>query len=139
MVVTIKRWGSSPFGTFGELAVGGFRCFTVERPWLNNEPWVSCIPNGEYEMTPTRYHRRNINTWELGPVPGRTRILIHPGNTWTDVRGCVAVGSTLGYISGSWAVLNSRQEFGNPMKALPWTPHTIIISGPTVDFAARGI
>jgi len=50
----ILRYGSIPtMGTFGELKLWNdmelvFTAYTVERPWLNNTPFKSCIPAGNY-------------------------------------------------------------------------------------------
>ena len=41
-----------PNGTNGELLHLSNRvCFTIELPWKNNEPRVSCIPEGRYQLT----------------------------------------------------------------------------------------
>ena len=44
----LQRFAYTPFGTFGRLYMPEFQCFTIERPWLNNVPKESCIPEGEY-------------------------------------------------------------------------------------------
>jgi uncharacterized protein DUF5675 len=64
---------------------------TLERPWRENEPDVSCIPAGTY--TCMRYHSEKYkNTFEITGVPGRTKILFHRGNEIPDTLGCVLVG-----------------------------------------------
>ena len=36
-------------GMFGRIyAPNNFTAFTVERPWMNNLPFISCIPPGSY-------------------------------------------------------------------------------------------
>lgn len=48
MSVTLERFAYSPFGTFGKLIYGDKTFLTVERPWLGNKPYKSCIPEGVY-------------------------------------------------------------------------------------------
>lgn len=66
--------------------------YTIERPWLNNEPFKSCIPEGEYTCK-SYSSERFPDVWKVCNVEGRTHILIHIGNYVTDVVGCVAVGT----------------------------------------------
>lgn len=112
--VTIQRFAYTPWGTFGRLVYNDFRAFTVERPWLDNKPRESCIPDGNYTL-------EWYNSPKFGPTwavigdtvslfpsnKARSAILIHPGNTMDDLLGCIALGSTLGTVNGKWAVLNS--------------------------------
>ena len=48
----LTRFTSTDHGTFGKLYVGDKTFFTVEKPWLNNTPFKSCIPSGEYKLIP---------------------------------------------------------------------------------------
>ena len=41
-------------GTFGTIDLGNRLIHTVEREWLNNEPMVSCIPAGTYDVKPNQ-------------------------------------------------------------------------------------
>lgn len=84
--------------TLGSLAVGNTPWFfTVERPWLNNAPFVSCIPAGQYPWkwvdtgTAGNRHGRGIG---IEDVDGRTLIRIHIANVASQVEGCVGVGMT---------------------------------------------
>ena len=73
---------------------------TVERPWRNNEPFVSCIPEGIYPLVLGVFHRNtpeledDYPSWEIHDVPGRTLVKMHRANRPTDVQGCVGVGKT---------------------------------------------
>lgn len=68
---------------------------TIERPWLDNEPFVSCIPGGTYLVK--KYSSESFpDVWEITKVPGRSKILIHIANYWHDVRGCVGPGLSRG-------------------------------------------
>lgn len=82
-----------PFGVYGLLRLPGFACWTVERPWLGNEPWVSCVPNGEYDLVWHPWSARDGMTVPmLANVPDRSAILIHPANFPHEVQGCIGVG-----------------------------------------------
>ena len=99
-------------GTFGILLDDSNypMCVTVENPWKNNEPSVSCIPCGRYEVMPVTSPRFGP-TWEVIDVEGRTHILFHKGNTHLDTQGCIVVGSRYGQLSGIPAVLESNAAF----------------------------
>lgn len=68
-----------------------FKCKTLELPWLNNQVQKSCIPAGKYQVV-TRFSPKFKNHFHLLDVPGRTWILIHSGNYYTDILGCILVG-----------------------------------------------
>lgn len=121
----LTRFAYTPFGTFGRLLVNGKEVYTVERPWLDNKPNVSCIPEGTYVMrqrdsgvvyrsTGQAYQRG----WEVTGVPDRSFIMIHPGNTLDDLQGCIAPGKALTSMGGKWAVSSSRPAFDELMTAL---------------------
>ena len=123
MIVTMEPFAYSPMGRFCNLTVeGGFSCYTVERPWLDNQPFKSCIPEGEYEILLGRYHRgdggRGYDAYELQDVPGRSLIKIHRANNMDQLLGCIAPGTTLGWYKGRWAVLNSTTAFRQFMQAM---------------------
>lgn len=122
----LVRFAYTPFGTFGRLSVPEFQCFTVERPWLNNVPRESCIPEGDYEMVLGRFNRGGYPAYELIGVPGRSLIKIHRGNTMDDVLGCIALGRSLGWVANKWAVISSRVAFGQFMGIMSGTEKTTI-------------
>lgn len=105
-------------GTFGTLTMPEFRCYTVERPWLDNEPGVSCIPNGQYEVVPARFYRGDYDAYILIEVPDRELIKMHIANTMDDVHGCIGLGNQLGWVYEKWAVLNSRPTFALFMRMM---------------------
>lgn len=76
----------------GRLLFAGQSVYTIERPWLLNKPFESCIPEGDYSLNPyssTRYP----NVWQVANVPGRTHILIHAANYAHQLAGCIAPGT----------------------------------------------
>jgi len=89
----------------------GFYLFTLENPWKDNQPNISCIPAGTYNVVPysgTKYQ----NVWKLENVEGREAILIHWGNTEKNTEGCILVGANVGMLGGEKAVLSSRKAIG---------------------------
>ncbi|MBB6459382.1 DUF5675 family protein [Flammeovirga kamogawensis] len=74
-----------------------FSCDTLELPWKENKNRISCIPEGIYKAVfrdfgayaNRAFHIQQKNGKE---VEGRTGILIHSGNFFTDTRGCILVG-----------------------------------------------
>lgn len=87
---------------YGELETAtGWSCKTLELPWRNNSPLISCIPTGEYRCLWTRSARlsllsnKEVYTYEVLGVPSRAGIRIHPANFTTQLRGCIALGKAL--------------------------------------------
>jgi hypothetical protein len=123
-------------GTFGVLSLGAQQWYTVERPWENNKPSISCIPAGTYEVKLGMYYsgdgpggKPDYPAYEILNVPGRALIKIHKGNRMLDVKGCVALGKDLGADRGDWCVLGSREAFSEFMTAAAVIdPHEITIT-----------
>lgn len=109
--LVLERFCYADGATFGRMLVGGRVLYTVERPWLGNQPRVSCIPEGIYRCRPRRFFRGDHDAIEVCNVPGRTHILFHKGNRASDVLGCIAVGAELGVLGSDWAVLKSSEGF----------------------------
>jgi hypothetical protein len=124
----------SGMGTFSVLSFSGFSCYTVERPWIDNEKNISCVPPGIYPLrmrasavVSKTTKRKYLEGWEICEVPGREWIMLHVANTAEDVEGCVGVGDTLGVVDNKWAVMNSMKTFDQFMRALPPGEHRIEI------------
>lgn len=99
----LPRGPSTDQGTFGKLilppSIVDKSFYTVELPWRDNKPKISCIPPGLY-----------VCRWHISPkfgpsyiitnVPGRSDCLLHNGNwagdealEWfTNSDGCILVG-----------------------------------------------
>jgi hypothetical protein len=69
---------------------GQLKCHSIELPWHNNEPSVSCIPEGTYECE--KHISDHLgNCLHVLNVPKRADILIHPANNAIkELRGCIA-------------------------------------------------
>lgn len=78
-------------GTNGKLEYQGkLICHTIELPWKDNTPKISCIPEGEYFLT-KRYSRKFGWHLELLQVHNRSLILFHPANdAKQELQGCIA-------------------------------------------------
>ena len=100
MNITILR-SYFPTGTNGRLYINGvFQCYTIELPWLNNEPQVSCIPEGEY-VVEKRYSPHLGRHLLVTGVPGRDLILVHAANdALHELKGCIAPVTSLLQIPG---------------------------------------
>lgn len=105
-MINLQRFSYDPRGTLGLLTVEGHRFYTIERPWMNNERSISCIPEGEYEL---EWHQSPRFGWcyQVKDVANRSHILIHVANYATDVTGCVGLGMSL--MGDRIAVANSRK------------------------------
>ncbi len=96
--------------TLGSLIVGDLWLRTLELPWKDNLPNISCIPAGEYrcdylEKSASGKYKR---CWHVREVPGRTGCLFHSGNIPSHTRGCLLLGVRRGWLKGRPAVFNSR-------------------------------
>lgn len=75
--------------TEGEILLpDGTHIFTLELPWRDNEPDISCIPEGEYIVD--RDFTGKHQYYRLREVNGRTDIEIHPANKVSELNGCIA-------------------------------------------------
>lgn len=63
---------------------------TLERPWLNNQVSISCIPEGRYLVHRDKNGR--FQYYRLESVNGRTDIEFHGGVIPTHSEGCILVG-----------------------------------------------
>lgn len=104
----LTRLESSDQGTFGILSLGEYSWHTVERPWLDNAPNVSCIPTGTYKVRMTWSNRFKRQMYLLSGIPGRSGVRIHPANLAKQLNGCIALGLQSGRIDGIKAVLLSK-------------------------------
>ena len=81
-----------PDKTAGQIIVDGHSFKTLERPWLNNEPFVSCIPPGNYIVK--RDKTGNHQFYSITDVVNRTNIEIHVANKVNELLGCIALGAS---------------------------------------------
>lgn len=94
---------------------GIFKC--LELPWLDNQRNISCIPEGKYKVVKRKTEKRGLH-FHILDVPGRTWILLHPGNYYFDIQGCQLPGMSftdinkdgLLDVTGSTIALNKMLE-----------------------------
>lgn len=90
--------GTGALITFDDFEADPLSVFCVERPWKDNEPFESCIPEGEYiaKKRDERYALAKYpDAWEVQDVDGRTSILFHAANRPHEVHGCIALNLNL--------------------------------------------
>lgn len=102
--LTLTRLASMPFGVFGQLG----DLVTLERPWKDNAPGISCIPAGTYTAVRRMSPRFGRELFMLQDVPGRDYVELHAGNLPGDTEGCLILGSRYGCLGGEWCVLDSQ-------------------------------
>lgn len=88
----------------GVMSVGTEMFYTLERPWLNNKPFMSCIPKKTYVVRKVKRPSGKI-AYHILNVENRTKILIHPGNDVEHSSGCILPG----FRPHSDGVLDSRR------------------------------
>lgn len=72
-----------------------FKCVMLEPPWKNNVVGISCIPAGNYFLTPRKPEdspKFKYPHFIVEGVPNRDYILIHRGNFNSKTRGCFLPG-----------------------------------------------
>ena len=124
-------------GTFSTLhrQDGSKVCCFVERPDLNNEPNVSCVVEGTYDLFPHKSPKFGncyaLESKTLGVTRFekslRTHVLIHKANVPSDLQGCLAPGLAFGYVKGEWGVIKSGFAFNSLMNELGGEPARLTI------------
>lgn len=123
-LVLLRKWQKAKY-TIGILSLDGVRlCNILEPPCNGYHHGVTAIVKGTYEIDMTTVSPKFKNrAWAkpyggivptLKDVPGRTRILIHPGNTVDDTDGCLLPGNN----TEVGKVLNSQARYHELMKIL---------------------
>ena len=119
--IVLERFCYHPNATLGVIHLDDETFYSVERPWLDNQVSVSCIPVGTYE-TGWRESPRFGETWHIKDVPDRTYILIHVANFARDVEGCIGLG--MGLMGDTVAVSESKKavtRFEELTRDLEWS------------------
>lgn len=107
MDILLKRTQKNANGVAGFVIIDGeFQCYSLERPDLDNQRKVSCIPVGRYELAErkeptamTMKYREKYDWFSfhlcLQNVKNRSGIYIHVGNTIQDSYGCILLGQQI--------------------------------------------
>ena len=116
-------------GTYGTLFTEDEKkiCCTIEREWLNNEPYISCVPDGVYELVEYKSPRFG-KTFALvnhdlgvGLYQGdakRYAILFHAANKPDQLQGCIA---PVLYLNTRWGGNESKIALNKVLKYLMHT------------------
>lgn len=125
MEATINRIKYQEKQTLGEFTLfkNGteiFNCKTLELPDLDNAFQKSHIPKGTYKVIP-RTSVKFKKHYHILDVPDRTYILIHAGNYYTDILGCILVGENFAYINKdeNLDVTNSKNTLKKILELAP--------------------
>ena len=111
IVELIRLEESVDHGTFGVLRIQKqVFCVTLEPADRENEVNRSSIPAQQYRCRRWKSTRFG-DTYLVMDVPGRSGIVLHPGNTDTDTAGCIILAQHFGKLRGNRAVLNSGRTF----------------------------
>ena len=95
----LTRIDSNDICTIGVLEFGENRVYTLEPPWRNNEPCVSCIPVGTYPCIIRKSPKYGWKYWLQNTAP-RTYVLIHGGTLVKHTMGCILPGMRRGRLNG---------------------------------------
>lgn len=113
--------------TFGKIDFGIKNqkdIYTLELPWEDNKPGISCIPQGIYNFFPFK-SPHNGDVWKAIYVPNRSDIEIHSGNYANygmnngvlfepQIKGCILIGlgieENIPMITKSRLAMNYLQE-----------------------------
>ena len=109
----------------------------LERPWLDNLPFQSCIPTGTYALLPWKSPKYgDCHIFVGGSVSleegsaERYACLIHPANYARQLQGCLALGmkkSDYYEREGSSAVWSSKDAVGEFRVAAGKEPMQVVI------------
>lgn len=126
--ILILRTTNQSKQTLGRLLYKNFSCFTLELPWKDNKTEISCIPAGKYKVS-RRYSSKYGDHLQVLDVKDRTYILIHSGNYYSDILGCILVGSSLVDLNkdGYKDVTESKNTLKKLLSILPKTNITLEI------------
>ena len=137
--ITIDRYSSTRNGTQSVISVVGSdqSWHGLERPWLDNLPYESCIPTGTYVVLPWESPRygtcRIFVGGDVAISEGRAdrfACLIHPANYTRQLQGCLSPGcSKADYYEPetSCAVWKSRDALSQMQEVLGDDPAECVI------------
>jgi len=103
-VITLNRFAKNEYGIFGVLIEDGVPLFTtLEHPDLY-------IPASDYICDRHVSPSQGL-VYKVLNVEGRTDILFHVGNTKTDTKGCILLGSGIGEVDEFYGITFSKAAF----------------------------
>ena len=149
---TLTRFAQLHFATFGKMQIDDLMLYTVERPWKNNEAFVSCVPIGQYicHWRPTTTSVPGVfsgSTWYLEghtvsidrSTKDRCRVAIHAANRGSELGGCIAPGLRLGFLKDEWCVSNSNQALTAMLDKIGKQSFELLITRDKTDYISYGV
>ena len=93
--------------------------YSLELPDKNNKKRISCIPEGSYMAHKHTSPKFGKCLW-IKDIPNRSEVLIHRGNYYTDILGCILIGSDLKDINkdGVLDLVNSSNSVKSLLKMI---------------------
>ena len=135
MRFTLQRIEQLPYATVGRILTElGHICMTLEQPWRDNRPAVSCIPPGEYQV------RWGVNekwgpTLYLPSVPGRGLIRFKETElAYRDARSAIGIARGIEFRDGEPYGLDGGMALDALKLRLPYRggPHFVKILPPPI-------
>lgn len=153
MNLVLIRHAYLPQATLGTLIAGPLRLATLEEPWRPDPDGPggqrregvlteSCVEDGQYQLVPHDGAKQR-DVWALlnpskgvyrnpGDIPlnqswGRSSILIHSGNSTSDIEGCICVGARHGFEGGKPWLYDSMVSLGRLRALLGRDTHLLTI------------
>ena len=131
MHIFLFRYGYLPTYTPGWLSISATPTSmiqTLELPWRDNKPGISCIPEGSYNLKQDHLSV-TTPTYRVTHVPGRSGIRFDIANRLTELQGCIAVGTDLITLWNTPWMMWSRAAHHALMSALAGGgPHTLTVT-----------
>lgn len=94
-------------------------CITLELPWRDNAPQISCIPEGIYPVAARESEKFGLH-YHVQQVPEREWILFHPGTYTHQLRGCIIPGAKYRDLDADGVpdILHTRRTLDNMLAAI---------------------
>ena len=138
MNVELLRHSTDDEGTPGNIFIGTWSAHTLELPWRNNIPNLSCISAGTYSLRLVKTRKPiggRSHLYLIENVPQRSGILAHAGTFAgnkekgfkTSVLGCVLIGYRVGTYQNQRAIFDTRRAIGDFNNILAGKPARITI------------
>lgn len=121
-IIRIRDNGNATYGVWsvyhGREEV--LQVVTLEPSAFFNLKYVSCIPCGKYHVK-KRTSPKHGDHFHFQDVKGRTFVLAHAGNLYTQTEGCVIPGEYFGYVNndGIMDVKGSKNAMRKLNEVLP--------------------
>lgn len=106
-MIELTRQSDSSGGTHGVMQIGDIVYHTIEQPYVDNTPFVSCVPKGEYVLLPYMSQKYgacytmvnpDLNVYPFKSSPSRPKdgrylcLFVHRGNYPKNFQGCIGAG-----------------------------------------------